>query len=587
MKQAISALQKKINPWASKGFSLAIIFITGLHILTVQTLYSDCTAFTPADFRVTPIVTKASGDLHEPVKLAFHQDENDSVFVYFIELRQAPKVASSMGKVKVFNPYDESISEVGSLPVSGLTNEGLSGIALHPDFSNNGWMYLFYSHGSSEYRLSRFTVLNGKFTTATEKILLIIPITADKFHTGGAMEFDSYGDLWLSVGDNHIGIEAAGSGPSNTNDLRGKILRLSLIDFPDSDTPEVGLGFTYNVPEGNLFEAGMAATKPEIYTMGLRNAYTLNLDPVRRWVVTGDVGPDVDGTTEEFLLLTQPSNEGWPFWAGNNVEVTNGAGTAESPYNLTTGNTGLNELPPAQPATWAYKQSAAITGPIYRFNPDNPNPNKLPVKFNNFWFVADYKTNWIKGFQLNDDGTLNGGLTDISTSIITVSTHSILDFKAGPDGALYILNYDGSYENGPNTGIVKIDYIGEQCTLPDNFIFNIAGCMLEGDPNKNAKATHSNPIACANPDAATTESNPKLALSVSEKMNVTLKGSLLNIQLDGHSSVDVVTMDGKTVSQYTLDNQGEVMWSQGISQGMYLVVVKNHGYVKVLRGVVF
>ena len=55
---------------------------------------------------------------------------------------------------------------------------------------------------------------------------------------------------------------------ANTNDLRGKVLRIR----PAADG-------TYTIPAGNLFAPGTANTRPEIYTMGTRNPYRISVDP--------------------------------------------------------------------------------------------------------------------------------------------------------------------------------------------------------------------------------------------------------------------------------------------------------------------
>ena len=132
----------------------------------------------------------------------------------------------------------------------------------------------------------------------SEKVLLEIPVQRDQCcHTAGSIAFDAHGNLFLSTGDNTNPFtptgyapidERAGRGPwdaqkssANTNDLRGKILRI----HPEPNG-------TYTIPEGNLFAKGTPKTRPEIYTMGHRNPYRISVDKHTGFLYWGDVGPD-------------------------------------------------------------------------------------------------------------------------------------------------------------------------------------------------------------------------------------------------------------------------------------------------------
>src|SRR5699024_1075157 len=84
--------------------------------------------------------------------------------------------------------------------------DGLLGLALDPDFSQNRWLYTFYtSPDGKEFRLSRFTLDNsGNLASASEKTLLRIPKEVlDGSHTGGGLTFNKKtGNLYITVGDN-------------------------------------------------------------------------------------------------------------------------------------------------------------------------------------------------------------------------------------------------------------------------------------------------------------------------------------------------------------------------------------------------
>jgi cytochrome c len=275
---------------------------------------------------------------------------------------------------------------------------------------------------------------------ASEKIVLSIPAVDARMHTGGAMQFDAQGNLWIGVGDNGSGEE----GPSNTNDLRGKLLRIR-------PTPEG----TYTIPGGNLFPPGTAKTRPEIFIMGSRNPYSLGMDALRNRVAWGDVGPDGFGVTEEHNLTDQPGFYGWPYFAGDNVVLVAGKNPA-APVNNQAGNTGLANLPAAKTAVNSYAQAAAISGPVYRYDGASESKVKLPPHFDGRWFVADFNRNTLDTVSLNEDGTRKAQGRVFSHVTLTQP----IDLQIGPDGALYIINYAGWFNSSKSTTILRIDYMG-------------------------------------------------------------------------------------------------------------------------------
>jgi cytochrome c len=212
----------------------------------------NCGPVSNSEFRSVVLATRVSATLDEPLKMAFDQDAQGRVDVYFAERK---------GKVRKYEAATQQVVTLGTVPTSSTFEQGLSGIALDPAFHSNRWIYLFYAFGADpdfHFRVSRFTLSSqNQLDMASEKIVLSIPAVDARMHTGGAMQFDAQGNLWIGVGDNGSGEE----GPSNTNDLRGKLLRIR-------PTPEG----TYTIPGGNLFPPGTAKTRPEIFIMGSRNA---------------------------------------------------------------------------------------------------------------------------------------------------------------------------------------------------------------------------------------------------------------------------------------------------------------------------
>ena len=160
--------------------------------------------------------------------------------------------------------------------------EGVLGLAKDPDFEKNHWIYIYYSPADSAVnRLSRFTFEKDTVDNKSEKVILEVKSQRDICcHTGGSIAFGPDKLLYFSAGDNSTPFDETGApyvnsgyGPmndipghqqydarrsaGNTNDLRGKIMRIKIN--PDA---------SYDIPGGNLFPKGMANTRPEIYVMG-------------------------------------------------------------------------------------------------------------------------------------------------------------------------------------------------------------------------------------------------------------------------------------------------------------------------------
>jgi glucose/arabinose dehydrogenase len=253
------------------------------------------------------------------------------------------------GQIRVWDPRTGNVSTAITIPVYSGGEDGLLGIALSPDFASNGHLFVYYSPNapnnadpaSFKSRISRFTVTPGTsaIDPASEKLIIEVPARREPDepgHTGGGLDFDREGNLLLAVGDdvNPHSEPSGGYAPlserpgtfhdaratsANTNDLRGKLLRI---------TPGADGGYT--VPAGNLFpEAADTAdkTRPEIYAMGLRNPFRFSVDPNTGWIALADYAPDSGQERPadrgpagivEWNLIKSPGNYGWPLCMGNN-----------------------------------------------------------------------------------------------------------------------------------------------------------------------------------------------------------------------------------------------------------------------------
>lgn len=460
--------------------------------------WPGCADYQESEFRYVRVVTRTlDPTLSEPLKVAFDRLPDGKVDVYFVERH---------GKVKRFDATRNVVVTLGSLDVysdspahadeTGDTEHGLNGIALDPDFRDNRRLYLFYPPwGERTFRLSRFTVAADRLDMASEKVLLSMPESRNHpsgtliLLPGGAMAFDAYGDLWITVGaDAKLNPSisetdwafSAEASSANLADLRGSVLRI----HPD------GSAKGYSVPEGNFgaywsrrfSEEGKAALAadyanpvkvlPEIYVKGTRNPYTLNVDPVRRWLVWGDYGPNGFGAVkvEEHNLATAPVYAGYPYFTGRNINLLDRvpgmpAKDASAPMNLSKWNLGPQQLPPAAPALYTYSNGATgflqgnhpTAGPLYRYDGANPSPVKLPPHFEMAYFTAE-RTAGLRVFKPNEAGD---AFVDSATLSASVAWERPLDLKQGPDGALYVVDYgNGWHASNANTHIGRLEYTG-------------------------------------------------------------------------------------------------------------------------------
>ena len=131
-----------------------------------------------------------------------------------------------------------------------------------------------------------------------------------------------------------------------------------------------------------------------------------------------------------------------------------------APVNNSKLNSGVKYLPPAIPATVSRLVPVAIGGPIYLFDANNPSPTKFPPQFRNTWIGFDFSGSHMWLMNLDSANLTVGAKTQADIGLFKgLGLRSPLGAHYGPDGALYLLNYDGFYST-INPGITRIDYLG-------------------------------------------------------------------------------------------------------------------------------
>ncbi|MBC7567767.1 MAG: PQQ-dependent sugar dehydrogenase [Pedobacter sp.] len=411
--------------------------------------------------------------------------------------------AERKGKMKLYDPATNKLEVIAEFSVSreyvSKTGEhdegedGLQGMILDPDYTKNHFMYVYYSpKNESVNRLSRFVWNGGKLNMSTEKKVMDVVVQREECcHVGGGMLFDKDKNLLLSTGDNTFSRSSDGFTPiderpgdsrrdaqkssGNTNDLRGKILRI----HPEADG-------TYTIPEGNLFPKGTLKTRPEIYTMGNRNPWRLTIDSKTNWLFWGEVGPDGSNSSElrgprsydEFNIAKKAGNYGWPYFNGKEAYRYYNFATKESgalwdplkPVNNSPNNTGLNVLPPTvDPFIWyPYAVSeefpelgsggrSAVGGPVFHKADFKGVKGVFPTYYEGKWLVTDWVRGWIMSVTFDEDGKY----LSMERFLPNLTLHGAIDMKFGPDGSLYVLEYgNGYFKDLPEAELIKIEYNG-------------------------------------------------------------------------------------------------------------------------------
>lgn len=396
------------------------------------------------------------------------------------------------GTLKQIDPATGAATEVGKLSVTTAQENGLIGMALDPNFKDNGWIYLQYSPPDfSGQFISRFDFRDGRLDMASEKRLFSYEEQRRECcHHAGSMEFGPDGNLYIGTGDNTNPFDdSQGYAPidqrdgrepwdalrtaGNTNSYNGKVLRIR---------PEVD--GTYSIPDGNLFPKDGSIGHPEIYVMGCRNPWRISVDQKTGYLYWGDVGPDAgsDGPRgprgyDEVNQARKAGNFGWPLFIGNNeayamVDFKTGEigppQDPQRPVNESVNNTGSRELPPAQPAMIYYPATqspefpelgsggrTACAGPVYHFDESLKSETKFPSAYDSTLFAFEWSRHWIMAIHLDADSNVQR----IEPFLPAMKFTRPIDIQFDGNGSMYVLEYGETWGMNPDARLVRIDYM--------------------------------------------------------------------------------------------------------------------------------
>ncbi len=348
-------------------------------------------------------------------------------------------VVEQSGRIYVFDNNPSTSSKKIFLDITNKVlsggEQGLLGLAFHPDYKNNGFFYINYTTNNPRRTvISRFRVSGNDPDNADVNSELIILEIEQPYsnHNGGQTTFGPDGFLYISLGDGGSG----GDPENNSQNLRsllGKILRIDVNNFAS--------GLNYSIPNDNPFKGNTNNLREEIFAFGLRNVWRFSFDTPTGRLWGADVGQNA---WEEINIIEKGKNYGWRIMEGNHC------------YNPSTNCNTENLTMPI----WEYGHNQdggySITGGfVYR----GTNAQEIYGKY----VYADFVSGNI--WSLNYDGSL-------VNSLISGTSYQISTFGVDQNNELYFASYGNGrlykFKGSPSTK-VGINSIPNNFQLYQNY----------------------------------------------------------------------------------------------------------------------
>ncbi|MGZ8442012.1 MAG: PQQ-dependent sugar dehydrogenase [Candidatus Binatia bacterium] len=342
---------------------------------------------------------------------------------------------------------------------------GLLGIAIHPNFQTNKYVYLFYTEGSGgndtlgsavANRIDRYTWDSASDTLTAPLLIMSLPVSVTSGNYSGVMAFGQDGKLYVTVGDQGLSGQLqnnpGGAAPNDTS----VILRLN-----DDGT----------APKNNPFysQGGVVA---KYFAYGIRNSFGMAFDPVSGKLWNTENGP---ANWDEINLVAPGFNSGWNKIQGPMSRDVQGENEADL-FSLTRSRYSDPEF--------SWFESVGLTGMAF------VDSLELGPEYENNLFIGDYVFGNLSRFELNKrrDGIDFTLLEDLRDKVadnanerndVRLGTDfgSISDVRTSPDGLLYVL----SISDGAIYVVHRVVEIGASSVadgelgMPFNLDLNLAG----------------------------------------------------------------------------------------------------------------
>jgi len=293
--------------------------------------------------------------------------------------------------------------------VSRGTEQGLLGLAFHPQFATNRRFYVDYTDISGDTRVVEFLADAGlDSASATEREILFVDQPADN-HNGGQIAFGPDGYLYVALGDGGGAGDTYHNG-QNLGSLLAKLLRLN-----------VDAGSPYSIPADNPF-VGRTGAKGETWDYGLRNPWRFSFDRLNGDLYIADVGQNLYEEVDYEPHHAGGKNYGWNIMEGFHC------------FNASTCNKAGLTLPVVE---YPHQDGCSITGGyIYR-------GAEIP-ELNGTYFYGDYCTGIVRSFRIDQSKAVNA--QDWTSTLRTQSggrMEQLSSFGQDARGELYLVLLTG------------------------------------------------------------------------------------------------------------------------------------------------
>ncbi len=336
--------------------------------------------------------------------------------------------APATGRLRILDITTNTLNPTPYLSIAGVgaaDEEGLLGLAFHPNFATNGFFFVYYTlSGNNTVRRYQATAPYMTSTTAdassnTQVITFAHPGNSN--HNGGWIAFGPDGYLYIGTGDGG----SANDPPNNAQNLNSYLGKMHRLDVDGDDFPG-DTARNYAIPPTNPFAGGGGLA--EIWSYGLRNPWRCAFDPVTDQLYMADVGQNAVEEINVEPANTPGRNYGWRCMEGNNCTglsgCTCGSGALTGPVH-----------------TYTHSQGCSITGGV-------PYRGSAICGLDGTYFFADYCTSTIWSFKYT--GSNNPPVTNRTAELAPgggLSINGITGFGTDGLGEIYICER-GSGANG-------------------------------------------------------------------------------------------------------------------------------------------
>ena len=433
-------------------------------------------------------------------------------------------VAEKRGVVRVWqngvlqaDPFIDLSEEVND-----YNERGLLGIAVHPSFPTQPYIYLYYTHDpaglgndSTSKRValvtritadsgnpniavagsrnvlygSNYHITNGDALCHTNNVYTTdcIPVEMGN-HANGRIHFGSDGMLYLDMGDS-----------TTSTSANAKALRAQDLDIPLGKILRIDPNTGQGVSNNPFYDGNPNSNRSRVYSYGLRNPFNFALHPSNGQIYIADVG----WNTYEEINIGKGKNFGWPCYEGDNTGNAQQSIYANEPNSQAQCNTLYSSASSVTAPALAYDRSTGtsiIGGAFY-------NGSVYPVQYQGVMFIADYGIPWVKTvtFDANNKGILNDFLNESSppTQVLRGldgNIHYVVYLRNSNTYEIRRIRYTASGNQAPTAAIgtsttagsapLTVSFTGSNSSDPEGQALTYTWTFGDGGTSREANPTY-------------------------------------------------------------------------------------------------